>query len=230
MAEEDKKGSKKNAEVASQESSDTQSSDPDVLDPEKAHQLQFSWSFWYALPSAESKSRGGWQKRHTRLKEIRTMQDFWHVFNNFVAPSSLVDGGDIHFFRSQAEPEWEHHYNTQGGSFQVFLSMPDTNSDQADHIWLHILLRMIGDHFEDADEIVGLILSRRSKGYRFSLWIKTASDQEARKRMGRQLREWCKLDPSTRIQFRSHGCEKRKEKPKELLRMRFITSCVILNF
>jgi len=103
-----------------------------------------------------------------------------------------ADGGDIHFFRAPVEPEWEDHYNAQGGSFQMFLPVAENNAEHADYIWLKLvkpffqiflekgnglceLLHIIGDHFDDADEICGLILGRRLRRYRFSLWIKTAS-------------------------------------------------------
>merc|ERR1719499_267 len=189
----------------SQTSSD--SSSLNELDPDTVHKLQFNWSIWYSAPTSDVTKRG-WLKRHQKLIDMTTVQDFWRVFNNFVAPSALDEGADIHFFRQNVEPEWEDHYNTQGGAFQLFLHLQTTNfaqlAEHADAVWLNILLHMIGDHFDDADEIVGLIVSKRHKGFRFSLWIKTASDVDARKRIAKQLRRISDSDNTNRIKFMSH--------------------------
>jgi translation initiation factor 4E len=210
MAEE-AKSKAEGTEIVLVEDSTSSSSDPDLLDPSIPHPLQFTWTFWYALPSTETTKRG-WQKRHTKLRDVKTVQEFWQVFNNFVAPSKLADGGDLHFFRAPVEPEWEDHYNAQGGAFQLFLPVADNNGEHADYVWLKLLLHMIGDHFDDADEICGLILSRRSRRYRFALWIKTASDQDARKRIALQMRQWSMLDTQNKIQFRAHEDVKNNKK------------------
>jgi len=179
----------------------------DVLDPDTLYKLQFPWSIWYKSPPDDpSKRQHSWVARHAKLVDFNTIQGFWRIFNNLIAPSTLKEGADIYLFRLNVEPKWEDHFNQAGGNFFFYLA-PQGGYDQqldADAIWLNLLLHIVGDHFDDADEICGLIVSKKSKGFRFNLWIKTANDMDARKRIAKQLKKIACFTKDRSVRFISH--------------------------
>lgn len=191
----------------------------DTLNNDIPHKLQFSWTTFYSPPKTDTSKR--WMKRHGKLADITTVQDFWRVFNSLVPPSQMPDGADIPFFRMGHMPEWEDQFNHQGGTFMLFLHNSIQNSESnelADKVWLNCLLNIIGDQFDDADEICGLIVSKRQKGIRFNLWIKTASDVDARKRLAMQFLRFANLgDPKHQIKFWSHEHAKTGDVAKQKL-------------
>jgi len=197
-----------------QETSQT-NNENETLDVETPLRLQFSWTFWYAPPHVDS-SQKEWG-RHKTLIDVHTVQEFWRVFNNLVAPSNMPEGSDLHFFRLNVQPEWEDQYNAQGGTLTLFL--PVTNFEEqgelADAVWVSLLMNIIGDCFDDADEICGITISKRTKKpFKFALWIKTASDAGARKRIAKNFRSFTHTDSTVKIKYMSHDDQKSRGKKK----------------
>lgn len=180
----------------------------ELTDVDTPYSLQFPWTFWYKRPKEESQQRRHqWVASHQQLTDVKTVQDFWRVFNNLIAPSSLPEGADLYLFRTNIEPKWEDPQNQHGGDLSFYLQTQggyEQNSDP-DSVWLNILLHIIGDHFDDADEICGLIVSRKQRrGFRFNMWIRTANDVDARKRIEKQLKTFARLPKERKIKFLSH--------------------------
>ena len=120
------------------------------------------------------------------------------VFNNLTPPSSLKEGSDLQLFRAGVSPAWEDSFNAKGGTWTYRITSDDTTK-KLDTAWFNTVLTMIGDQFDDADDICGVVVSKRSQTNRLGLWIKHADDRDAVKRIGKQLKEMNRI--KSRIRF-----------------------------
>jgi translation initiation factor 4E len=48
-----------------------------------------------------------------------------------------------------------------------------------DQLWLNILLAMIGEQFDEGDEICGAVASVRARQEKIALWTRTATNEAA---------------------------------------------------
>jgi translation initiation factor 4E len=48
-----------------------------------------------------------------------------------------------------------------------------------DQLWLNILLAMIGEQFDEGDEICGAVASVRARQEKIALWTRTATNKVA---------------------------------------------------
>jgi len=178
--------------------------------------LQFRWALWYSAPrDIESENNKKWdQERVKQIIEFGTVEEFWRVFNNLSAPSNLQDGADLHLFRSGVSPAWEDPFNSKGGTWTCRLSKDD-GTNKVDTTWFNSVLTMIGDNFDDADDICGLVVSVRSKTNRIQLWVRHADDREAVRRIGKQFKDVNRIKQQTKIVFYSHDDQKDYAKPNK---------------
>lgn len=86
---------------------------------------------------------------------------------------------------------------------------------QLDHNWLHVVLSCIGEHYDDGDEICGVVVNVRMKQNRISLWTKTAANEAAQVAIGRQFKEICGVNEGNRIGFLAHSDAKNEKKPTD---------------
>lgn len=184
--------------------------DPDCLDAEDELPLQYHWALWYAAPKSKDKEKKWDTERNKKVVEVGTVQEFWRVFNNLAPPSTLKEGCDLQLFRNGVSPAWEDSFNAKGGTWTYRISVEDSKS-KLDTAWLNTVLTMVGDQFDDADDICGLVISKRASSNRLGLWIKHADDRDAVKRIGKQLKDICRI--KTRIRFLSHDDAKSLGKP-----------------
>merc|ERR1712129_542732 len=77
-----------------------------------------------------------------------------------------------------------------GGTWTYRISSDDDNKNKLDTAWFNTVLTMIGDQFDDADDICGVVVSKRGNTNRLGLWVKHADDREAVKRIGKQLKDF----------------------------------------
>jgi len=163
--------------------------------------LQFRWSLWYSPPREIDNDNKKWnQERVKQIVEFGTVEEFWRVFNNLAPPSNLQDGSDLHLFRSGVSPAWEDPFNTKGGTWTYRISKDDV-THKIDSTWFNSVLTMIGDNFDDADDICGLVVSIRPKTNRVQLWIRHADDRDAVRRIGKQFKDINCIRQQTKIIF-----------------------------
>jgi len=178
--------------------------------------LQFRWTLWYSAPrDTELEANRKWdQERVKQIVEFGTVEEFWRVFNNLAPPSNLPDGADLHLFRSGVSPAWEDPFNSKGGTWTYRLSKDD-GTNKLDTTWFNSVLTMIGDNFDDADDICGLVVSIRSKANRIQLWVRHAEDRDAVRRIGKQFKDVNRIKQQTKIFFYSHDDQKDYAKPNK---------------
>jgi len=182
--------------------------------------LQFRWSLWYNAPRDMDSDNKRWNQERVKLVvEFGTVQEFWRVFNNLCPPSNLPDGADLYLFRAGVSPAWEDPFNSKGGSW-TYRIPKDDGTHKIDTAWFNSVLTMIGDNFDDADDICGLVLSIRAKTNRMQLWVRHADDREAVRRIGKQFKDINRIKQQTKIFFYSHDDQKdfgKPNKPSEML-------------
>jgi len=177
--------------------------------------LQFRWSLWYSAPRDLDSDNKKWdQERVKQIVEFGTVEEFWRVFNNLAPPSNLQDGADLHLFRAGVSPAWEDPFNNKGGTWTYRISKDDV-THKIDSTWFNSVLTMIGDNFDDADDICGLVVSVRAKTNRVQLWIRHADDREAVRRIGKQFKDINRIRQQTKIVFYSHDDQKDFAKPSK---------------
>jgi len=205
-------------EVAAAESAQQEvDQDPDTLNPEDELSLQYRWALWYAAPKSKDKEKKWDTERNKKVVEVGTVKEFWRVFNNLAPPSTLKEGSDLQLFRAGVSPAWEDSFNAKGGTWTYRISTDDT-TQKLDTAWFNTVLTMIGDQFDDADDICGVVVSKRSNSNRLGLWIKHADDRDAVKRIGKQLKEMNRI--KSRIRFLSHDDAKnlgKATRPSEMI-------------
>lgn len=186
--------------------------DPNTLDVDEDLSLQYRWALWYSAPKSKDKEKKWDTDRVKKVVEVGNVKEFWRVFNNLAPPSTLKDGSDLQLFRAGVSPAWEDSFNAKGGTWTYRISSDDENS-KLDTAWFNTVLTMIGDQFDDADDICGVVVSKRGNTNRLGLWVKHADDREAVKRIGKQLKDINRI--RSKITFYSHDDAKNFNKPNK---------------
>jgi translation initiation factor 4E len=158
---------------------------PDPENFDIKHPLQHSWTIWYNGPqSKHSRNLREWKPKS--VYTLGTVEEFWCLYNSLVPPSQLNNGSNYHFFKEGIEPSWEDKHNASGGKWTIPF---EKKGEAWDNSWLYMLLAMIGEDFEDSDEICGCVFSPRSQNTRMALWTKTASSEAAQRRIGNAIKK-----------------------------------------
>ncbi|KAL2652099.1 hypothetical protein R1flu_020227 [Riccia fluitans] len=189
------------------------STDAPTLAPEPAletkHPLEHGWTFWFDNPNGKTK-QAAWGSSLRPVYTFKTVEDFWCLYNNVLQPSQLSPGADFHCFKDGIEPKWEDPKCAQGGKWST--STPNKGSSKAilDQFWLHTLLAMIGEQFDEYDEVCGAVVSVRARQDKIALWTKTASNEAAQVSIGKQWK--AVLDITDKIGYLVHDDAKRMDK------------------
>ncbi|KAH7292938.1 hypothetical protein KP509_28G004300 [Ceratopteris richardii] len=163
------------------------------------HRLERAWTFWYDNYSAKSKQKT-WGSSLRLVYTFSTVEDFWGIYNNVIQPSQLANGADFHCFKAGIEPKWEDPICARGGKWSITFSKG--KSATTDTFWLYTVLAMIGEQFNESDEICGAVVSIRTRLEKLALWTKTASNEAAQMSIGKQWKDL--LDYHDKIGFIAH--------------------------
>jgi len=77
---------------------------------------------------------------------------------------------------------------------------------------------MIGEQFEEHDEICGAVINIRNKQDRISVWTKTSTNESAQMTIGRKLKAVLELPENQKIGFTSHDDSLKMEKKAKVRR------------
>jgi translation initiation factor 4E len=101
--------------------------------------------------------------------------------------SNLEMNANYHLFKTGVKPLWEDDANKEGGKWIIKLSARDRN--HIDTYWQNLVLGLIGEAFDNADDVCGAVLSRRKGGDRISIWNKNRNDNAAIASLGKQIKQ-----------------------------------------
>ena len=71
------------------------------------HPLEHTWTLWYDNPKGQGQGQATWGQTLRSVYTFNTIEDFWCLYNNVLAPSRLAMGTEIHLFKEGIEPKWE---------------------------------------------------------------------------------------------------------------------------
>ncbi|CAH2106982.1 unnamed protein product [Euphydryas editha] len=161
------------------------------------HPLQNTWSLWF-YDNDRTKS---WEENQIELTTFDTVEDFWRLYHHIKLPSELRQGHDYAVFKQGIRPMWEDDANKMGGRWLISLEKKQRNSD-LDRFWLDVVLLLIGENFEHAEEICGAVVNIRAKIDKIGVWTADTSKQQANLEIGRKLKE--QLGIHGKIGFQLH--------------------------
>merc|ERR1712130_48309 len=168
------------------------------------HRLNAQWTMWY---DQGCKSTQKWGEHLQRILDFDTVENFWRLYNNMVAPTSLKQGCTYHLFRTDVRPEWEDPVNRNGGKWVII-----PQKSKIDDNWLSLLLATIGETLTDAeDEICGIVVSIRKKQDKIAIWTKGTNEGTVLQ-IGNKLKECMVIE--NKIDFQSHRDAAMTKKPK----------------
>lgn len=186
-------------------------------DDQEQYPLQYAWTMWFNPPNRpDPKASGGWTSNVKAIISFGSVVDFWRLVNNLLPPSKLQIGSNYHMFKEGIEPEWEHPENTNGGKWVInFSRRSDNELKEMDDAWLWTILALVGEYFEDSDQICGVVVSPRRKENRLALWTKDARNADAVKRIGeafkRNVKAQVKIGYQVHADCVKHGTSFRNE-------------------
>ncbi|KAM1924054.1 hypothetical protein ACFX15_021883 [Malus domestica] len=169
--------------------------------------LERKWTFWFDNQS-KPKQGAAWGSSLRKAYTFETVQEFWCLYDHVFKPGKLTVHADFHLFRAGVEPKWEDPECANGGKWTV------TSSRKAnlDTMWLETLMALIGEQFDEADEICGVVASVRQRQDKLALWTRNAANEAAQMSIGRKWKEV--IDVTDKITYSFHDDSKRERSAK----------------
>lgn len=159
------------------------------------HPLYNEWTMWFDNPShkgswSAKERRETWGANLHKVVNIKSVEEFWGLYNNIVPPSTLPQSANYYLFKDGIQPAWEDPANGNGGKWSIQLPR-EKHRNQIDKLWLYTMLSAIGEMLEAPssdsklpqsreDELVtGVVLQARSNYYRVSIWTRYADEWDS---------------------------------------------------
>ncbi|KAG5554206.1 hypothetical protein RHGRI_011908 [Rhododendron griersonianum] len=136
------------------------------------------------------------------------------LYDQIFKPSKFPANADFHLFKTGIEPKWEDPECAYGGKWTV------TSSSKAnlDKMWLESLMALIGEQFDEVDEVCGVVASVRQRGDKLALWTRTASNEATQFTAVEQMsigRKWKEIiDVTDKISYSFHDDAKKERSAK----------------
>ncbi|XP_061991032.1 eukaryotic translation initiation factor [Rosa rugosa] len=172
------------------------------------HKLERKWTFWFDNQSKPKQSGAAWGSSLKKAYTFETVQEFWCLYDQIFKPSKFPANAEFHLFRAGVEPKWEDPECANGGKWTV------TSSRKAnlDTMWLETLMALIGEQFDEGDEICGVVASVRQRQDKLALWTRNAANEAAQMSIGRKWKEI--IDVTDKITYSFHDDSKRERSAK----------------
>ncbi|KAF4319460.1 hypothetical protein BBO99_00005292 [Phytophthora kernoviae] len=174
-----------------------------VADVATKHPLQHRWVLWYDNPKKRH-STESWEENLKNVYTFNTVEDFWCLYNNILAPTKLAIGSNYHLFKDGIRPMWEDPVNAKGGKW-IFTN-PRSRKARLDECWLYVMLSLIGETLQDEDDICGAVVSVRKAQDRIAIWSATANAEDRQKAIGRGFRlALVDIGKNETLKYQSHA-------------------------
>ena len=134
------------------------------------------------------------------IAEFDSVEGFWQVYNHIRRANDIGGGStELHLFRAGVKPVWEDKANQYGGKLLLRLT-----KGLASHYWEALLLAIIGEQFDQGDEICGAVVSLRANEDIVSIWNRNADNQAAISRLRDNLKTLLELPSFVRLEYKKH--------------------------
>ncbi|KAL8486691.1 hypothetical protein ACS0TY_023401 [Phlomoides rotata] len=172
------------------------------------HRLERKWTFWFDNP----KQGAAWGSTLRKAYTFDTVEEFWCLYDQIFRPSKFPANAEFHLFKTGVEPKWEDPECANGGKWTV----TSNKRGNLDTMWLETLMALIGEQFDEADDICGVVASVRQKQDKLSLWTRTAANEAAQMGIGRKWKEI--IDVTDKIFYNFHDDAKKDNRSTRSLR------------
>ncbi|CAN4091069.1 unnamed protein product [Withania somnifera] len=170
------------------------------------HKLERKWTFWFDNQS-KPKQDTAWGSYLRKAYTFETVEEFWSLYDQIFKPSNLTVNADFHLFKAGIEPKWEDPECANGGKWTVTCS----RKANLETMWLETLMALVGEQFDDSEDICGVVASVRRTQDKLSLWTKTAPNEAAQMSIGRK---WKEIIDAEKIFYSFHDDSKRERSTK----------------
>ncbi|CAK9139541.1 unnamed protein product [Ilex paraguariensis] len=120
------------------------------------HKLERKWSLWFD-DMWKPKPRAAWGFSLRKVYTFDTVEEFWCLYDQIFRPSKFGAIFYFYLFKGGIEPKWEDPECAHGGNWTV----KSNKKASLDSMWLETLMALIGEHFNEADKICGVVASVR---------------------------------------------------------------------
>jgi len=166
--------------------------------------LSRGWTLWEQSQTGGSgvTTMGNYSDCMQEIVTVRTIKQFWSMFNNIPQPSVLLQNkrivafdspypqarpvSSLMFFREGVRPEWEDPANREGGHIH-FQFRPNIAAGNLDEFWNNLVLALIGNTLEPLDgeylpvvqglRLVDKVSTSRPGGVRYEVWFGKPIDE-----------------------------------------------------
>ncbi|XP_068630400.1 eukaryotic translation initiation factor 4E1-like [Battus philenor] len=145
------------------------------------HPLKHTWTFWLYTNTKKT-----WTENLVELTSFNTVEDYWCLYHHMKTPSELALGQDYAIFKQGIRPMWEDKANKRGGRW--LINFDRKRAGDIDNVWLHTVLLMIGENFDNSDEICGVVVNVRAKS-KVGVWVKNSKKEKAVLEIGHRLKQ-----------------------------------------
>ncbi|KAJ2613284.1 hypothetical protein H4S08_002290 [Coemansia sp. RSA 1365] len=163
------------------------------------HPLCFSWSFWF-MHRAPGQKISDYEAAMTKIATFATVETFWAVYSHLKRADQVPTITDYHMFRAGVRPVWEDPVNINGGKWMIRLKKGLTA-----RLWERLAIAVVGNAFEVADEICGIVLSIRNSEDIISLWNRTALDTKANFGILNTMKQVMGLPSECVLEYKAHN-------------------------
>ncbi|CRL08365.1 CLUMA_CG021344, isoform A [Clunio marinus] len=163
------------------------------------HPLQHAWTLWYYEPDRTKT----WEDNQNQVSTFNTVEDFWSLFTHIRQPSEVKIGSDYSLFKENIRPMWEDKANKNGGRWMISLNR--NQRPELDRYWIDTVLCLIGEAFENFDDVCGAVVNIRPKGDKIAVWTSNSNNKDALIEIGRKLKEGLNLPERFKIHYQTHN-------------------------
>jgi len=178
-----------------------------ALQPQFTKPLDTKWTFWYEPKAKRDKGRNlnktDYLKEVKRGKTFDTITSFWDCWSEVQRVCDCDCNYEL--FRHGVKPVWEDPRNIKGG--KCVLITPQTTHEETMKHWVALMITLLIGEF--GPEVNGVVLSTRTWGNMFAVWVRNSKDKETVDATVKQLQEL--FGPNTSIRFQRHQASMRKK-------------------
>ncbi|CAJ0638702.1 110_t:CDS:2 [Entrophospora sp. SA101] len=151
--------------------------------------LQHSWTMYYdskpvMTPGPKTPTgKVSYEENLQTIGAFNNVQLFCRYFNWVKKPSKLAMNTNFHIFKNKIKPMWEDPANANGGKWVISIKNPQL----LDRCWTWLVYALVGEDLDEADDICGAVMSRRTRGDRIAVWVRDKDNVPVINGIGKRL-------------------------------------------
>ncbi|WRT63544.1 uncharacterized protein IL334_000449 [Kwoniella shivajii] len=161
------------------------------------HPLRQDWSISYVHRPPGAKVE--YEKEIRKVATFGSIESFLHLYSHITPPNELPPVTDILVFVSRIGRPGVWEEMRDGGKFTIRLLHPVTPL-----LFESLLLALIGDQFDETDNVVGCVLSVRQAEDILSVWVEEESDSVRSGALKEKILHLLGLSSSTSCEYRAN--------------------------